>query len=473
MGSAAIESQKDEVNAAKDDALQAIQENEQSAITNFNKQRVTPEMLSESTKQLIEASGGGTITNLADDEDITSVEDSTGTNVLKLANRAYNPSNFSGKGYKILRKNIQDGKNVLTQEMINEPNTIYEIRYDFDLNGDIVIPDNSRLIFKGGSLSNGTITGNFTVKYPKGNAIYKKCIVEKININDFIDISSSNNRYSIDNALITIINSFKNTQYRSNIDIEFSQGIFYTIQQAIEIPARFNLIGVHGNAFIHILSNFEEPTPLFTITSDSDSSGYINNLQYIKNIVFYNEGTDNNIIVISLKKGYVLFENISFYNAFYRCIKSDAYTDNVKFDKIILSGSRESQDYPNIINFELGQGEGKYFNNISDGGTIKLSNGTSCISNCINLNIIAISERLQINSCVGETGIIHLYSCLCTVINTKYVNAALAQSYIFSIDDNDIREYYFSKDNIRYAKTELVIINSQFVSIRRNAPFTF
>nr|UVM81880.1 MAG: hypothetical protein [Bacteriophage sp.]UVY62851.1 MAG: hypothetical protein [Bacteriophage sp.]UWG79442.1 MAG: hypothetical protein [Bacteriophage sp.]DAG92579.1 MAG TPA: hypothetical protein [Crassvirales sp.] len=30
-------------------------------------------MLSESTKQLINASGGGTITNLADDEDIESV----------------------------------------------------------------------------------------------------------------------------------------------------------------------------------------------------------------------------------------------------------------------------------------------------------------------------------------------------------------------------------------------------------------
>ena len=69
----ALDVQKNEVNEAKDKALQAIDENEQSAISNFNSQRVTPEMLSESTKQLIEASGGGTITNLADDEDIQSV----------------------------------------------------------------------------------------------------------------------------------------------------------------------------------------------------------------------------------------------------------------------------------------------------------------------------------------------------------------------------------------------------------------
>lgn len=82
---------------------------------------------------------------------------------LELANREYEPSNFSGKGYKILRKNIQDGKNILTQEMINKPNLIYEIRYDFDLNGeDITIPEGCTLKFEGGKLSNGTLHGNNT-----------------------------------------------------------------------------------------------------------------------------------------------------------------------------------------------------------------------------------------------------------------------------------------------------------------------
>lgn len=46
-------------------------------------------MLSESTKQLINASGGGTITNLADDEDIESVGQDL--KVLKFADRTYNP----------------------------------------------------------------------------------------------------------------------------------------------------------------------------------------------------------------------------------------------------------------------------------------------------------------------------------------------------------------------------------------------
>lgn len=152
-----IDDKTNEINVAKEEALQAIAENEQSAIANFNTQRVTPEMLSESTKQLIETSGGGTITNLADDEDLTSVDDGTGSNVLKFANRLYNTENFSGKGYKILRKNIVDGKNILKPSEILS-NNINEIRYDFDLNGaTIYLRENTILKFNGGKLSNGKI----------------------------------------------------------------------------------------------------------------------------------------------------------------------------------------------------------------------------------------------------------------------------------------------------------------------------
>lgn len=104
----------------------------------------------------------------ADEEDITTEGDTPQTQVLKLKDRAYDSLNASGKGFKILRKNWQtiDGvrKNVLTQEMINEPNTIYEIRYDFDLNGEeINIPEGCVLSFIGGSLDKGIITGYNTV----------------------------------------------------------------------------------------------------------------------------------------------------------------------------------------------------------------------------------------------------------------------------------------------------------------------
>ena len=43
--------------------------------------------------------------------------------------------------------------------MINEANTVYEIRYDFDLNGaTITIPEGCVLKFEGGTFKNGVIT---------------------------------------------------------------------------------------------------------------------------------------------------------------------------------------------------------------------------------------------------------------------------------------------------------------------------
>lgn len=94
----------------------------------------------------------------ADEEDIT---EQNGT--LQLANKTYDKQSFSGLGRVYLRKNIVGDKNVLTQAMINKANTIYVIQYDYDLKeASINIPENCVLQFDGGSLSNGTITGNGT-----------------------------------------------------------------------------------------------------------------------------------------------------------------------------------------------------------------------------------------------------------------------------------------------------------------------
>ena len=94
-----------------------------------------------------------------DNEDLTKDKDGK----LQFSDRSYNPANFSGKGYKILRRNIVQERNVLTQEMMAEPNTIYEIRYDFDLSGETInVPEGCVLKFEGGSLKNGTLNGNET-----------------------------------------------------------------------------------------------------------------------------------------------------------------------------------------------------------------------------------------------------------------------------------------------------------------------
>ena len=124
---------------------------------------ITPGMLSEETKQMLENTGQE-ITNLPDGEDLQSVH-----GVLKLADKQYNPNSYSGLGRRILRKNIVNGVNLLTQNMISKPNTIYVIQYDFDLNGaEITIPEGCVLDFQGGEITNGTINLQATQIIPNG-----------------------------------------------------------------------------------------------------------------------------------------------------------------------------------------------------------------------------------------------------------------------------------------------------------------
>lgn len=134
---------------------------------------ITPEMLSEETREMLEATGQE-ITNLPDGEDLQSIH-----GVLKLANKKHNPNSYSGLGRQYLRKNIVAGVNVLTQSMIQWPNTIYIIQYDYDLQGaEITIPEGCVLDFQGGSLSNGSIVGNKTIVESPYNP--NKCIIDNV-----------------------------------------------------------------------------------------------------------------------------------------------------------------------------------------------------------------------------------------------------------------------------------------------------
>lgn len=74
---------------------------------------------------------------------------------LQLADREYDAENPDGLGFKILRKGASFA------EQVTDTNTIYEIRYDFDLDGGTVaMPAGCVLRFVGGSISNGTLSTN-------------------------------------------------------------------------------------------------------------------------------------------------------------------------------------------------------------------------------------------------------------------------------------------------------------------------
>ena len=61
----------------------------------------------------------------------------------------------------ILRKNNINGVNLLTQDMLSNDNTIYIIKYEFDLNNNTIkVPKNCTLYFDGGLLKDGLLEFN-------------------------------------------------------------------------------------------------------------------------------------------------------------------------------------------------------------------------------------------------------------------------------------------------------------------------
>lgn len=86
------------------------------------------------------------------------IDDKTGLTLDKVAGGAleekiYTSDSNNGMGRVVLRKNLVEGVNTLTQSMINKSNTIYIIQYDFTLGEDITIPENCILEFDGGKIS--------------------------------------------------------------------------------------------------------------------------------------------------------------------------------------------------------------------------------------------------------------------------------------------------------------------------------
>ena len=112
--------------------------------------------------------GGDVITpNLVDWKKVSGSYEAWLMNKDKPATSEQYP--YNGMGRVVLKKHIVDGVNTLTHEAFEDSegndreNTIYVIQYDFDLDGaEITIPANCVLEFEGGSLSNGTLTGNGT-----------------------------------------------------------------------------------------------------------------------------------------------------------------------------------------------------------------------------------------------------------------------------------------------------------------------
>lgn len=142
-----------------------------------------------------------------DDEDLVADSD----NELKLKDRTVEDG---GMGYVILRKNKSFA------EQVTETNTIYEIRYNFDLGGtSVTIPGNCVLKFDGGSIGNGTISGNDTrIAGDNLSGIFNAVTISgtwnvpKINSRMFVSLQENN-------AIRQVFN-LSSEEYHNDITIE-------------------------------------------------------------------------------------------------------------------------------------------------------------------------------------------------------------------------------------------------------------
>lgn len=138
-----------------------------------------------------------------DEEDITvaSVGDSR---VLQFKNRGID----KGMGYVILRTDSN-----LSSQLLST-NTIYEVRYNFNLGGGTIsVPDNCVLKFEGGKFLNGTINGTFEVRAESDIVLFDGVTLTGRIKNTYIEadwfglISESTNSALAINRAITVANS--------------------------------------------------------------------------------------------------------------------------------------------------------------------------------------------------------------------------------------------------------------------------
>lgn len=257
-----------------------------------------------------------------DDEDIIGDLQTDGVKLLKFADKEYNSSKFSGLGRVYLRKNIVNGKNVLTQGMINKPNTIYIIQYDYDLdNEEINVPENCTLDFQGGSFTNGIITCNNTYINSSLYYIFKCNISGTIN-NDYLNIEWVG---GIGDNKTDCTEAFKRAEL---FNTKINKGIYKASN--IKISNKRNFIGIsRGDSVLQQIDG---------------SSGDFVTLENWNHSIFKNitiKGGQN-IIFVNLEQALIKFRTIlNNKDLSYKSIISNINIENSEYNGLSILGKND------------------------------------------------------------------------------------------------------------------------------------
>lgn len=210
--------------------------------------------------------------NAADEEDITSEN-----GLLKLKDR----SALNGMGYVILRKNKSFAEQVV------QTNTIYEIRYPFDLRGtSVTIPNGSILSFKGGKITNGTLNGDDfrvvadLVKVFNDITFTGNCIKNIYELDWFID--NKNSFCDLTSAKKDSTAEVQAAFDSGVMNIHISNQFCYYISSTIILKSWVSLVG-NKISVTHLRDNAQGEPSFYTdqaitiikIVGDSDSNNKI------------------------------------------------------------------------------------------------------------------------------------------------------------------------------------------------------
>lgn len=225
---------------------------------------------------------------LPDQEDLTMTEpDADGNSYMHFKDKDYSIDDFSGLGRVYLRKNLQTltdpntGEtrliNYLTQTMVGKENVIYHIQYDYNLNGQtIIIPEGCVLLFEGGSISNGTITGY--TDYVKSNILGFKAGLSSANKNSKLLINYINVGLKIE---LTDTYYFSGTDLpviTNDIDIK-NGGIIITDSDIFEIGKNNINIKLSGITFDTTLpKTLDSRNRIFVTPESVDNPIHVNSL---------------------------------------------------------------------------------------------------------------------------------------------------------------------------------------------------
>ena len=309
----------------------------------YNSDDITDEAWQRDNNWISPLAGGGILPDI--EEIIEEIEEWISNNITSLVK--LNPDDLdrndskeiqladrdstNGMGYVILRKNKTFA------EQVTKENTIYEIRYDYDLGEEVTIPANCTLKFNGGSISNGTLNGNNTAisGSPQYN-ILNDTIIKGFNlsyldirwfgaVSDFIstDEPGTDNSIYIKRALEASVNC-------AGVPILIEGR--YRIGTTIETGYDINLIGRYNNnrTFVTDSDTYTNKVSLlyvdncsaFKVIGRGSSTTKATNIT-VKNLYLRGSGTSSNSIFIEYsatggpaRVGYIAEVEVRSFNKF-------------------------------------------------------------------------------------------------------------------------------------------------------------